>query len=353
MTPLDSLRRDRAVIGPIDNIRTDRDNPPMRTTLQLATATRPLVAVLAFDGISAFHLGVPGLVFGEDRRALGLPEFDYQLCGLVPGRIGIGGGAQIEVAGGPADLAAADIAIVPSWDPDRPVPEDLVAALGAARARGALVVGLCLGAFPVAAAGLLDGREAVTHWAWTAALAESRPAVRVLPDRLYVDLGEVVTSAGVAAGLDCCLHLVRRFWGAQVAARLARQVVMTPHRAGGQAQFIETPVPPDPAQGRFETALAAVAADPGAAHTLERVAAAAGLTRRSFTRRFRARSGESFGAWLARERLRLAQRLLEDSTHSVDRIAELSGLGSAANLRRHFATGLATTPLAYRRAFAG
>ncbi|RUX49984.1 GlxA family transcriptional regulator, partial [Mesorhizobium sp. M4A.F.Ca.ET.050.02.1.1] len=198
----------------------------------------PIVAVIAFDGISPFHLSVPCLVFGTDRTRLGLPRFDFRVCAMEEGPIHTDAGLTIAVPHGLAALDDADIVIIPSWkDLEDPLPAVLVEALGRAHRRGALIVGLCLGTFAIAAAGLLGGRKAATHWAYTDRLQTLHPDIAVDADVLYVDDGDIVTSAGVAAGLDCCLHIVRARYGAEVALRLARHVVLSPHRQGGQAQF--------------------------------------------------------------------------------------------------------------------
>ena len=315
----------------------------------------PIIAAVAFDGISPFHLAVPCLVFGEDRTAQGLPAFEFRVCALERGttlmtRSGLGLVAPHGLEG----LAGADIVVVPSWrDVEEPVPAELTAALVAAHQAGALIVGLCLGAFILAAAGLLDGREATTHWASAARLAELYPSIRLRPDVLYVDTGDIITSAGVAAALDCCLHVVRRQYGAEVAQRLARRIVLSPHQQGNQAQFIEHPAPPAERTDGLSRALDAVLADLAAPHDLASVAARANLTRRTFTRRFLKRTGLSFGRWLAAQRVLRAQQLLETSTRSIDEIAALAGFGTTVSLRQHFAAQLATSPAQYRREFAG
>ncbi|NLH82587.1 MAG: helix-turn-helix domain-containing protein [Phyllobacteriaceae bacterium] len=313
----------------------------------------PVVAVVAFDGISPFHLSVPCLVFGEDRRELGLPDFDFRVCALAEGPIRTDAGLTLSVPFSLADVDDAEIVIVPSWtDLDRPPLADLVAALRRAHARGALLVGLCLGAFAIAATGLLDGRRATTHWAWADLLARLHPAVAVDPEVLYVDLGDVVTSAGVVAGLDCCLHVVRARYGVEAASRLARRIVLPPHRQGGQAQFIERPVAVSPVTDRFARALDGVVATLTEDHPLDAVAAAAGLTRRTFTRRFQKRFATSFGEWLSERRIEEAQRLLETTDLGVDEIARRTGFGSATSLRQRFRAKLRTSPALYRRAFA-
>lgn len=314
---------------------------------------RPVVVTLAFDGISPFHLSVPCLVFGEKRTNIGLPHFDFRICAPVAGLLHTSAGLNLSVPHGLEAMAEADIIIVPSWkDLDQPLPPALGEALRAAHARGATIVGLCLGTFALAAAGLLSGRRATTHWAYAHQLRRQHPDIEVDAEVLYVDLGDVVTSAGVAAGLDCCLHIVRARYGAEPALRLARQIVAPPHRQGGQAQFIERPIARAPAADRFARAVEAARDSLDKDHGLDSMAAAAGLTRRTFTRRFQKLYGMSFGEWLALQRVEEAQRLLETTDKTVETIAFEVGFGSAASLRQHFAARLKTSPLQYRRAFA-
>jgi transcriptional regulator GlxA family with amidase domain len=314
--------------------------------------TAPIIAVLAFDGISPFHLSVPCLVFGADRTRLGLPRFDFRVCGLEQGQIQTDAGLSILVPHGLSAIDDADIVIIPSWkDLEAPLTRPFQDALGRAHRRGALIVGLCLGTFAIAAAGLLSGRRATTHWAYTDQLQVLHPDISVDADVLYVDDGDIVTSAGVAAGLDCCLHILRARYGAEAALRLARHIVLSPHRQGGQAQFIERPVAPSSTADRFTQALDTVRASLDEAHSLDSVAEAAGLTRRTFTRRFQKTTGTSFGDWLADQRIALAQRLLETTDKPMDTIAFEAGFGSATSLRQHFAARVRTSPAQYRREF--
>ncbi|MER8958874.1 helix-turn-helix domain-containing protein [Mesorhizobium sp. M0701] len=314
--------------------------------------TDPAVAAIAFDGISPFHLSVPCLVFGADRTELGLPRFDFRVCAIEDGPIRTDAGLTISVPHGLSALNDADIVIVPSWkDLGSSPPAALIDALLGAHERGALIVGLCLGTFAVAATGLLSGRRAATHWAYADQLQELYPDILVEPEVLYIDNGDVVTSAGVAAGLDCCLHVVRARYGAEAALRLARQIVLSPHRQGGQAQFIERPIARTGNADRFTQALEAVRKTLGEPHSLDSVAGLAGLTRRTFTRRFQKTIGTSFGDWLTDQRVQLAQRLLEATEKSMDTVAFEAGFGSATSLRQHFAARLRTSPAQYRREF--
>ncbi|MBZ9989058.1 helix-turn-helix domain-containing protein [Mesorhizobium sp. BH1-1-5] len=312
----------------------------------------PIVAAVAFDGISPFHLSVPCLVFGADRTKLGLPRFDFRVCAMEEGPVHTDAGLSIVVPHGLSALDEADIVIIPSWkDLEAPLAAPFGEALQRAHRRGALIVGLCLGTFAIAGAGLLAGRKATTHWAYTDRLQALHPDIAIDADVLYVDEGDIITSAGVAAGLDCCLHIVRARYGAEAALRLARHVVLSPHRQGGQAQFIERPLAPTPNADRFTHALDQVRATLHEPHSLDSVAEAAGLTRRTFTRRFQNSIGTSFGDWLADQRVALAQRLLEQTDKSMDMVAFEAGFGSATSLRQHFAVRLRTSPRQYRREF--
>jgi len=309
------------------------------------------VAVLAYEGVSMFGLGVTAEVFGCDRSAEGLPGYDYAITAAEPGMIRTDVGVPI-IAEAPLDrFSAADLGIVVSWDqPDVLPPEPVLQALRTLAGRGGRVLSHCTGAFVLAAAGLLDGRRATTHWQYAAQLASRYPAVEVDPGVLYVDDGQVITSAGTAAGIDACLHLLRLEHGAAVANAVARRMVVPPHRDGGQAQFVPAHVDEadDPAnlaalhQWTLEHLREPVTVADLAAHAL--------MSPRTFARQFAARTGTTPHQWLTRARLMRAQELLEHSGDSVDQIAAECGL-SPLMLRRHFARMCGTTPQAYRRTF--
>jgi transcriptional regulator GlxA family with amidase domain len=310
------------------------------------------VAVLAFDRISPFHLAVPCVLFGD--RHPGAPIFELRVCAGERGRLRTTAGFEVHARHGLAALRWADWVIVPSWrDPAERPPDPVLEALAAAHRRGALVVGLCLGAFLLAEAGLLDGLEATTHWSAADAFARRYPAVRLKPDVLYVDAGQVVTSAGTAAGLDCGLHLLRRHFGADAANRVARRLVVAPHRQGGQAQFVEHPMPDTRGDARIARVLERVRASLAGDHDLDSMADGAAMSRRSFTRHFRTVTGTTPRRWLAGERLALAQRLLEATTEPVERIAQRAGFGSATVLRQHMRRAFGLTPAAWRQGFSG
>jgi transcriptional regulator GlxA family with amidase domain len=320
-----------------------------------AASAATTIAVLAFDGISPFHLSVPCLVFGENRSAAGVPAFKVMVCAAdaaPAGDLRTSAGFTIATRHDLRSLARADIVIMPSWHDDcRPAPPALLDALRRARRRGAQVVGLCLGAFVLAEAGLLDGKTATTHWHYAAALAERHPAVRVDRDVLYVDEGDVLTSAGVAAGLDCCLHLLRRLCGAEIANRVARRLVIAPHRQGGQAQFIEQPLPVSRSGDRFAKVLEWATGHLDQPHSIDSLAQRAAMSRRSFTRHFRQATGTTVMQWLLNRRLSRAQRMLENGDAPIEVVAQQSGFGSALSLRQHFRTGLRTSPSAYRKLY--
>jgi transcriptional regulator GlxA family with amidase domain len=227
----------------------------------------------------------------------------------------------------------------------------LLESLRRAHERGARIVGLCMGAFPLAQAGLLDGRTATTHWEAVDILAERYPKVKVDPDVLYVDDGDVLTSAGVAAGLDCCLHLLRQIAGAEVANRRAKRLLVAPHRQGGQAQFIDRPMPVSRSDGRLSQVLGWVATHLDQAHTIESLALRAAMSRRNFTRHFRQATGTSLKQWILSQRVAHAQRMLESSAASMEVVAQAAGFGSSLSMRKHFQAALRLSPSAYRQQF--
>ncbi|GAA3933207.1 GlxA family transcriptional regulator [Luteimonas lutimaris] len=320
------------------------------------SATSPAadtVAVVAFDRISPFHLSVPCLVF-EDRSRHGLPRFRVRVCAAEPGPLRTDAGFTIETRHGLAGLRGAGTVVVPSWrDAGERPPETLLKALRAAHARGARIVGLCLGAYVLAEAGLLDDRPATTHWIASGDFGRRFPRVRLQSDVLYVDDGDVVTSAGTAAGIDCCLHLVRQRHGAEVASRIARAMVVAPHRRGGQAQYIEQPLPASPRDDRLADVLDWALAHIDQPHSLDALAERALMSRRTFTRRFRDATGTTVGRWLQAQRLARAQRLLETTDAPLETVATEAGFGSATSLRQHFGAALGTSPSAWRREFRG
>ncbi|MBR0567587.1 helix-turn-helix domain-containing protein [Azoarcus sp. L1K30] len=310
------------------------------------------VAVVAFDHISPFHLSVPCVVFGD--RHPGVPAFELMVCAVEEGPLRTTAGFRVAVDFGLEALEKAQTVIVPSWrNPQERPPPALLEALVSAHARGAQLVGLCLGAFALAEAGLLDGRTATTHWAWAQAFATRYPKVRLDADVLYVEDGNILTSAGTTAGIDCCLHLLRKSCGSEIANAVARRLVMPPHRQGGQAQYIDQPLPSTARDARLSGLLDWVRANLQQPHSLDNLAERALMSRRTFTRRFRQLTGSTVGDWLLAERLSLTQRLLETTTHPVEHIAALAGFGSAASLRQHFGHAFGVSPKAWRQTFQG
>ncbi|MBV2152069.1 helix-turn-helix domain-containing protein [Kitasatospora sp. SUK 42] len=310
------------------------------------------VVAVVLEEVHPFELGVACEVFGLDRTGDGLPGYDFAIVGARPGPHATHSGFAVDVPHGPERLAGADLAVVTASSLRGGYPEPLLEALRSVVERGGRVLSICSGAFVLGAAGLLDGRRSTTHWRHTAALAERHPLTTVEPDVLYVDDDPVITSAGTAAGIDACLHLVRKVQGAEVARGIARRMVVAPHREGGQAQFVNRPLPQD------DGASLAPLLDWLRHHldeeaTVEQLAARVHMSPRTFARRFQQETGTTPHRWLVGQRVLLAQRLLESTAEPVDVIAARCGFGNAAALRHHFGRRLGTTPLAYRRCFAG
>lgn len=306
------------------------------------------VVALALPDVVAFDLSIPAQVFG---RSAAPSLYSFEVCTPSPGQVPTTTGFAVAVERGLDAVLDADTVVVPGYVPNDRPSQEVCDALRAAAERGTRMMSVCTGAFALAGAGLLDGRRGTTHWASAGELAADYPAVEVDADVLYVDAGQVLTSAGLAAGIDLCLHVVRRDHGAAVAAALARRMVVAPYREGGQAQFLQQPLPPAGA-GLAETCawMLEHLADP---LTVEEMARHAGWAPRTFARRFLAETGMTPLRWLATQRLHEARRLLETTDLAVDQVAARSGLGSAANLRLHLSRRLAVTPTAYRRTFHG
>ncbi|NSC25552.1 helix-turn-helix domain-containing protein [Streptomyces albus subsp. chlorinus] len=299
---------------------------------------------------SPFELACAAEVFGS-----GLPDvparYSFRVCAERPGPVRTTVGYAMLVDAGLAALREADTVVVPGWQPPgAPAPSSVVEALRAAHRRGARIVAICTGAFVLAQAGLLDGRRATTHWRGTARLAAAFPRVQVDEDVLYVDHGDVATSAGTGAGIDLCLHLVRCDHGAAYAAEVARNMVLPPHREGSQLQYATQPAPAK-ADESLAPLLEWATSHLDSPLTLDRLAERAGLSSRTLARRFTEQLGASPGKWLLRQRLDAARVLLEETDLPVEAVAARVGLTSAVNLRRRFRTYLGTTPGAYRRAF--
>lgn len=318
----------------------------------MPNAAPPLAVALAYDGLCTFEFGVAIEIFGLPRPELGPGWYRFAVAALDSGPLRAVGGIRIETDGGLDLLDKADIIVIPGWrGAYEPVPVQLTDALRRADARGARILSICSGAFVLAAAGLLTGRRATTHWRYAATLGELYPDIHVVPDVLYVDEGNILTSAGSAAGIDLCLHLVRRDFGPEAANSVARRLVVQPHREGGQAQFIETPVPTAREGVRLGPLLDHLRETLAEDHSLSSMASRAGMSLRTFLRRFQALTGTTPGEWLATERLNRARDLLESGTLPVEDVATLAGFGSAATLRHHFRQRLGISPASYRARF--
>ncbi len=319
-----------------------------------APPLNPLVVAVAYDGLCTFEFGCAVEAFGLPRPEMGPDWYRFAVAAAEPGPLRAAGGITVGVDGELNLIARAGTVVVPGWrSADAPVPTALCEALQAAHASGARVLSLCSGTFVLAAAGLLDGRRATTHWRYFDALAARHPGLTLVPDVLYVDEGSVLTAAGSAAGLDLCLHLIRRDWGPQAANAVARRLVIPPHRDGGQAQYVEHPVQRERAGGsRLAGLLDRVRAALGENWSIERLAAEAAVSPRALHRRFQEATGISPGAWLLTERLGRARELLEDTALPVEDVAAACGFGTAATLRHHFRCILGTSPSAYRARFA-
>ncbi|NBE50986.1 GlxA family transcriptional regulator [Streptomyces boluensis] len=314
------------------------------------------VAVLVLDETSLFELAVPCAVFGRAAADFAPPWYELTLCGTAPGTHHAAGGLRLETAHGIEALADADLVVVPACMADRyEPPPELLDALRAAHARGSRIASLCSGAFVLAEAGLLDGRTAATHWMYAEELRRRHPRVKVDEQALYIDDGALLTSAGTAAAIDLCLHIVRRDYGSAAAAEVGRRMVVAPHREGDQTQYVPAAapaVPPRSAAGVspvLDWALARLHRPLAIGELAER----AGMSARTFGRHFTREVGTTPLKWLNQQRLARARQLLETTDLPVDSVAERSGLGSADSLRQHFHRTLGTTPAAYRRTFRG
>ncbi|MEV7598875.1 helix-turn-helix domain-containing protein [Kitasatospora sp. NPDC089797] len=312
------------------------------------------VGCVIFDGVRAFDYAVIGEVWAERSPRPGLPAFELRVCGPQGARVRLGGGLERVPDHGLDALADCDLVMVPGvQDPTAAADPAVLAALRSVRARGVPVASLCAGAFVLAEAGLLDGREATTHWSLAAELARRHPAVTVRPEVLFTGGDGLWTSAGVAAGIDLCLHLVRAAHGQQAAAAIARSMVTAPFRAGGQAQFIPSPVPGSAVDDPLAGVRARILADLDTPWTVSRMAADALMSERTFARRFTAATGTTPLRWLLDQRILAAQRLLEESDLPVDAVATRCGFGSAVSLRPVFTSRVGVAPREYRRAFRG
>jgi AraC family transcriptional activator FtrA len=314
------------------------------------------VVAVAYDGLCTFEFGVVAEIFALKRPELTTDSwYTFQVCSLESGPVRALGGITVQPRAGLSALRRADTVVIPGWkNSGRELPPaELVKAIQRAHSRGARIVSICSGAFVLAAAGLLDGKRATTHWHHADRLAAQYPLIRVDPDVLYVDEGTVMTSAGSAAGIDLCLHIVRKDFGAAISNRVARRLVVSPHRDGDQSQYVAAaPLRHMGSEDRFSKLLNWSVSHIDQELTVGALARQANMSARNFARRFREETGTTPHLWLTRQRLGAAQQLLETTDHPVDRVAELVGMHSAVTLRHHFRQAFRTTPTAYRLRFA-
>lgn len=319
----------------------------MPTNAELLTG--PLVVALLYDGLCTFEFGIVAEVFGLARPEMGPGWYRFRSAAIEPGPLAAHGGLTILPQGGPELLDIADLIIVPGWKgANVPVPDALLQRLRAAHRRGARLASICSGAFVLAATGLLDGKRVTTHWRYAETLRRAYPAVQVDEASLYHAEDGIFTSAGSAAGIDLMVEIVRRDFGPDAANSVARRIVMPAHRTGSQAQFLERPVPPR-GDGAIPALLDRIRADLASDWTIARMATAAGMSRRTFERRFGEATGLGPGEWLVMERIEAAKDLLMRSASPMEAIAQAVGFGSAHALRHHFRTLVSLTPTAFRR----
>jgi len=329
-------------------------NMSMQTTSMQNTAPAPFnrrLVLLAYECLCTFEFGIAVEAFGRADDVLGEPLYDLAVASVENGTIGAQGGVKLVVDGGLELLEEAGTIVIPGWrsihEPPTPA---LVAALQQAHQRGARIVSICAGGFVLAATGLLDGKRATAHWNSTDELARQFPRVKVQHGVIYVDEGSLITSSGGAAGVDLCLYLIRRDFGSQVANRTAQRMVTSTHREGDQAQFLRQPVSVLPGK-TLSPLLDSLRTRLNSPMIIEQLAVEAGMSRRTFLRRFHDATGTTPGEWMLAVRMETACSLLENGTLSIERVAEQSGFGSPETLRHHFRQRLSTTPTAYRQRF--
>jgi transcriptional regulator GlxA family with amidase domain len=314
---------------------------------------RPLtVAIVAVEDFSPFHFSVPCIIFSDKMAAK--KRFEVQICAENPGIVSSQDGFSVTASHGYEAVTAADIVVVPYWGTTgHRQPQGLLNALNCARQNGAQIVGLCLGAFVLGYAGLLDGKRAATHWEFEQDFQTRFPAARLDINALYVDDDGIITSAGTAAALDCCLYVIRQHFGSTVANQIARRMIVPPHREGGQAQFIEQPVAKNTQDQRINTLLDYLRQHLHEQHNLDTLAQRVMMSRRTLTRHFMKATGSSVAEWLITERLRRSQELLESSSLPVERIAEQVGFLSPVTWRQHFKAHFGVSPAEWRKTFRG
>lgn len=310
------------------------------------------VAVMLFDDVALFEFGVLAEVFGIDRSDAGVPKLDFRVCALEAGKpLSARNGTKLIAPHGLEGLLGADLVAIPATRIRTDYPPAVLDALRQAAARGATMLSVCSGAFVLGAAGLLDGRRCTTHWRHTEELAQRYPDAKIDPDVLFVDEGDLITSAGTAAGIDACLHLVRRELGSAAATRIARLMVVPPQRDGGQKQYVDLPVPECSAES-LQPVLTWMLQNITVEHPVSSLARRAAMSDRTFARRFVAETGTTPHKWLSMQRVLHARNLLEQTDLGVESVATRSGFGTAALLRHHFRRVVGVAPQDYRRTFA-
>lgn len=310
-----------------------------------------LVVALAYDRLCTFEFGCTVELFALERPELDVDWYDFAVCAVEPGPIRAAGGITVQAPYAPELLALADTIVIPGWrDADEAPPPALLELIRAAHRRGARLCSICSGVFVLAAAGVLDGQRATTHWRYADQLARRYPDIDVQPDHLYVDTGQVITAAGSAAGLDMLLHVVRRDHGARIGNLVAQRLVVAPHREGGQAQFLPRPMAQGE-QGRLSKLMDWLRSHPERPHTVASMAERAAMSPRTLQRQFQQATGMGAVEWLIRERVAIVKEMLEVPDVPLAQIAERAGFGSEESLRHHFRRLAATTPGAYRKRF--
>jgi AraC family transcriptional activator FtrA len=314
-------------------------------------ASGPLVVALVYDGLCTFEFSIVAEIFGLDRPEMGAGWYRFASAALEPGPLRAHGGLVFRVDDGLELLDQADLIVIPGWKGvDVDVPDALLASLRCAWQRGARLASICSGAFVLAATGLLDGQRATTHWRYAQALARRHPGVEVDASVLYASSGRVFTSAGSAAGIDLMLHIVREDFGAEAANSVARRLVMPPHRHGGQAQFIERPVPTD-RNAPLSRLLEQLRRDPARRWSVGDMARKVAMSKRTFLRRFTETTGMTPAQWLALVRVDEAKRLLETTALQMEQVAAAAGFASVQALRHHFQAKVGVAPREYRASF--
>ncbi|MBM3070262.1 transcriptional regulator FtrA [Enterobacter sp. RHBSTW-00994] len=326
------------------------ENSKKMTTLR--PVFRPRVVVLAYDGLCTFEFGVAVEIFGLPRPEMGDDWYRFAVVGVDRGELRATGGIRMLADGDLSLLEEADLVVIPGWrGVDSPVPAALSEALREASARGCQIMSICSGVFVLAASGLLDGRKATTHWRYLEQLKTRFPAVTVVEDVLYQDEGDILTSAGSAAGIDLCLHVVRRDYGMEAANHVARRLVIPPHRDGSQTQQLSRPVAQLRESQRIGQLFDFLHQHLALQHSIDSLARRVGMSQRTFLRRFQDATGTTPSRWLLNERLLRAKDYLENSRLSIDSIAEQTGFGQSATLRHHFRQLYAISPGEYRKQF--